>query len=411
MHKILLVATAASMVCPVFAADLQIANARIIDGSGRTIEDGSVLIEGERILAITEGPSDPQNAQVIDAGGLTVVPGFIDTHRHIFDLSLTSERQLLDWVETELPARLAELLAAGVTTTMSNADPFPYVLQVRQRIRDGDLLGPRLLAAGPALTAPDGHPAGTFFRDNAFIRSNTSIELSEAGQARVAVRELAEAGVDAIKIVYSRWPEAPMMTDDVLAAIVDEADAAGLQTFAHTATVDEYLAPAALGVGRFVHSPHGETAAGTGLAQILIDAEIPVATTVAPWSPPVFAARGEAYPVWRRTRHDGRLENVRLLSNAGVTLAFGTDSPEALRPSALLTEATLLNRVLSSAEVLTAMTRAAAAYLNQSHEIGTLESGKLADIVILDGDPIMDVSNLGNVQLVVKAGRIVVDNR
>ena len=411
MHGNLVVAAAAFMVCPSFAADLMIANARIIDGTGRTIEDGSLLIEGERILATTEGSTDPQDALVIDAGGMTVVPGFIDTHRHIFDLRLTSEQELRNWVEAELPDRLMELLSAGITTTMSNADPFPYILQVRQRIRDGDLLGPRLLAVGPALTAPDGHPAGTFFSDNAFIRSSTSIELSEAGQARMAVRELAEAGVDAIKIVYSRWPEAPMMTDDVLAAIVDEADAAGLQTFVHTATVEEFLAPAALGVGRFVHSPHGETAAGTELAQILIDAEIPVATTVAPWSPPVFAARGEPYPEWRRTRHEGRLENVRLLNSVGVTIAFGTDSPEALRPSSLLTEATLLNRVLSSADVVTAMTRNAAAYLSLSHEIGTLEPGKLADIVILDGDPITDISNLGNVRLVVKAGRIVVDNR
>ena len=411
MHRKLVVATAAFMVCPVFAADLLIANARIIDGTGRAIENGSLLIEGEGILAITEGSVDPQDARVIDAGGMTVVPGFIDAHRHIFDFSLTSEQQLRDWVEAELPDKLMELLSAGITTTMSNADPFPYILQVRQRIRDGDLPGPRLLAVGPALTAPDGHPAGTFFRDNAFIRSSASIELSEAGQARLAVRELADAGVDAIKIVYSRWPEAPMMTDAVLAAIVDEADAAGLLTIAHTATVDEFLAPAASGIRRFVHTPHGGTIAGTGLAQILVDAEIPVATTVAPWSPPVFAARGEAYPEWRRTRHDGRLENVRLLSNAGVTLAFGTDSPEVLRPSSLLTEATLLNRVLSSTEVLTSMTRNAAAYLGLSHEIGTLEPGKLADIVILDGDPILDIANLGNVQLVVKAGRIVVDNR
>jgi len=411
VYRKLVVATAAFMVCPVFAADLLITNARVLDGTGRIIEEGSLLIEGERILAITEGFTDPQNARVIDANGMTMLPGFIDTHRHIFDLSLTSEQQLRDWVEAELPGRLMELLSAGITTTMSNADPFPYVLQVRQQIRNGELIGPRLLAAGPALTAPDGHPSGTFFSDNAFIRSSTSIELSEVGQAQVAVRELAEAGVDAIKIVYSRWPEAPMMTEAVLAAIVEEADAAGLQTIVHAATVDEFLAPAALGVRRFVHSPHGGTVAGTGLAQILVDAEIPVATTVAPWSPPVFAARGEAYPEWRRTRHDGRLENVRLLSNAGVTLAFGTDSPEVLRPSSLLTEATLLNRVLSSTEVLALMTPNAASYLGLSHEIGTLEPGKLADIVILDGDPMMDISNLANVKLVVKAGRIVVDRR
>ena len=94
-----------------------------------------------------------------------------------------------------------------------------------------------------------------------------------------------------------------------------------------------------------------------------------------------------------------------------MTIAFGTDSPEVLRPSSLLTEATLLGRVFSSTEVLAAMTRNAAVYLGLSHEIGTLEPGKLADIVILDGDPTADISNLGNVRLVVKAGRIVVDKR
>ena len=82
-----------------------------------------------------------------------------------------------------------------------------------------------------------------------------------------------------------------------------------------------------------------------------------------------------------------------------------------LRPTPLLKEATLHGRVLSSTEVLTAITRNAAKYLGLSHEIGPLEPGKLADIVILDGDLIADISNLGNVQLVVKAGRIVVAGR
>ena len=135
MHRLFAVA-AASLVCPVFAADLLIENARIVDVAGRTIEGGSLLIEGERILAITEDPTDPQDARVIDASGMTVVPGFIDTHRHILDPGLTSEQQLLDWVEAELPARLEELLSAGITTTMSNADPFPYILP-------GQAAGPR----------------------------------------------------------------------------------------------------------------------------------------------------------------------------------------------------------------------------------------------------------------------------
>ena len=100
-----------------------------------------------------------------------------------------------------------------------------------------------------------------------------------------------------------------------------------------------------------------------------------------------------------------------MLWDGGVIVAFGTDNPPALGRSALLEEARLLNQVLSNEEVLQALTLNAARFLDMGDELGSLEQGKHADIVVLDGDPLADIGVLDKVKLVIKAGEIVVDNR
>jgi imidazolonepropionase-like amidohydrolase len=108
------------------------------------------------------------------------------------------------------------------------------------------------------------------------------------------------------------------------------------------------------------------------------------------------------------------LQNIRHLWDEGVIVAFGTDSNGAADYSPegrFLAEAQALNRVLSNEEVIESLTRNAAIFLEMGEELGTLEPGKIADIAIIDGDPLRDISVLTNAVVVIQGGRVVVDNR
>lgn len=385
------------------AQDLLIVNARIIDGTGQTIQQGSVVVRDGRIGSVSEGTSAFQGAPQIDAQGMTVMPGMIDSHMHLLvDPMLDSDEALELWIKEQLPDVLREYLASGFTAILSNGDYYPAILQVRQRLNDGELHGPRLFVAGPAFTAPGGHPTATLCRDNRWCRLNLTAEVADVESARTKVRELADGGVDAIKAIYDGREgsdaSVPMLDDTVLAAIAEEAHALDLPTIVHAVTVDDMFRAVDLGANKLVHTPRrGSVAESQGGGYVLQAASVPVSTTVG-------VANTDAAV--------GALANVRQLWDAGVTVAFGTDQTSA-RPAveALADEVGALSIVLSPAEIITTLTRNGAAFLDLSDEMGTLEPGKLADIVIIDGDPLADISDLSNVKIVIQGGRIVVDNR
>ena len=106
------------------------------------------------------------------------------------------------------------------------------------------------------------------------------------------------------------------------------------------------------------------------------------------------------------------MSNLRTLWDEGVTVAFGTDNPRLLTPAQTIPwEASTLSQILSNSEIISSLTRNAAIFLGLSDEIGTLEPGKVADIVFIDGDPLADIADIANVALVIQSGRVVVDNR
>ena len=140
---------------------------------------------------------------------------------------------------------------------------------------------------------------------------------------------------------------------------------------------------------------------------MLREAGVPISTTVSYGTEAMAEVSGRPRTDEQIARHNQRLANIRHLWDEGVTVAFGTDSPAGLD---FLVEARALSTVLSPEEIITALTRNAAIFLGLSNA-GTLERGNLADIVIVDGDPLADISDLANVMVVIKHGEIVVDNR
>ncbi|HYJ57099.1 MAG TPA: amidohydrolase family protein, partial [Mycobacterium sp.] len=207
------------------AQDLVITNARVIVGNGDVIDAGSVVVRGGRIVSVARGPADGQRAPAIDARGMTVMPGFIDAHRHI----MTGDDDR--WFKEQAGVRMQEFLEAGYTTLMSGGGPVPGIVHLQQRVDKGDLKGPRIVTSGRADT-----------------------NLKTADEARAQVRMLAKAGVEIIKARIDDEAEPRQL--DMLAVITDEARKHQLDVMVHAATVPAMLGAVKAGATKLVHTPH-----------------------------------------------------------------------------------------------------------------------------------------------------------
>ncbi len=415
MPRILALATALAVWNASAAQDLIVTNARIIDGTGQTIEGGSVVVTDGRIVAV--GPELQSTGEVpaIDADGMTLMPGMMDTHWHVLSTTDASDEAIDQYIEDVVAGVLDTVLAWGMTTIMGAGDHFPNIVELRRRLADGEIRGPRLLTVGPVFTAPGDWSTQTCDGVRACEMRRTA-QLTTPEEARAKVREVAAAGVDAIKIVYDdiRVPDV-RLADEVIAAITYEAKQHDLVVLAHVSTVEETaLKLVDLGVRGFVHPVTLLTSENRHGVEILRDLQIPVATTISGPSREWRDATGREYPESAAIQFNRRLEDIRYLWEGGVTLAFGTDASSGrgdLAGARFMAEARALSQVLPNHEVIATLTRNAAILLGLEDDLGTIEPGKIADLVLIDGDPIADISDLANVKVVVQGGRVVVDKR
>jgi imidazolonepropionase-like amidohydrolase len=396
-------------------ADLLITNARIFTAAGATIERGYILIRDGRLEAVGPGDSTAAALGVIDADGATALPGLMDVHRHFLTYSqATNADELRHYIETDLVEILEGLLAGGLTTVMSPGDAIPEMVEVAQRVANGELVGPRLLIAGPVFTAPGDHPAeGPVCRGEPYCRKRLTVEVADPSTARAKVREVVQMGADFIKVVIDRTIVPNITIDEVVfEAIAAEAEAEALSVplIVHVLTVEDMVRAVEMGADKLVHTPSLGSVEAAGAAEILKQSGVPIATTVS-WTSPEVGADFGGGSAAREKSHKQTLENIRYLKDQGVVVAFGTDNPPPLGLTEFLVEAKALGTVLSPSEVIETMTINAAAYLGIDDRVGSLEAGKIADLVIVDGNPLEDVSALANVAVVVVEGRIAFDRR
>ena len=413
------------LVCgPAWGQNLVIANARIIDGNGGVMDSGSVVVQDGRIASVSAAPADAGGAQVIDADGLTVMPGFIDAHRHV--ISGDPDQ----WLAEQAVPRMQEFLDAGFTTVLSAGDDLDAILELRRRLGEGEILGPRLIAAGraPLAQSTGGFAPGV---DPARIdisrpphRPTEPAPGIPHEQTRTRIQQLAEAGVDAIKTVIIITPDGP--EQETLSVIADEAERLGIPSITHAVTVVDTVAAVEAGTHVLVHTPHiGQLDEDT--AQMIADSGIPMMSTLGIFVP-TFAADNaiirdrtgmdnvprfrdlEPFPMDTISSAGQGPVNARMLWDAGIVYGFGTDTRFLPRDS-LFHELRPLHLVFSAEDIVTIMSRNAAIAIGRLDELGTVEAGKLADLVLLDGDPLDDPYNLLNVSMVIKGGEIVVDNR
>jgi imidazolonepropionase-like amidohydrolase len=405
---------------------LIVENGRVVIGDGTVLERGAVVVAGDRILAVTEAPVDAPGARRIDASGRTVLPGLIDAHVHFlnFDLSAwppgdsTFEPRLDAGLETALDA----YMGAGIMTVVSTGDYWPAVGRIRDRLR-GELVAPRVFTAGPAFTAPGGHPSASVCawvarveEARRWCRAHVTVEVTTPQAARTAVARLAREGVDLIKMVYDTINPSDVehLRADVMREIVAAAHDHGLKAYAHINEAGKAIAAVEAGLDGLVHTPFvmAEEGERDRLVHVLRENGVTTVTT-ALWLEYLrdgAAARGnDDRAAWYEAGLRSRLETIRRIADADPSLVvLGTDTPGLPPGDRFHGEVRLMAEAgLSPAQILRAATRNAAAHIGRLEDLGTLEPGKLADLIVVDGDPTADIGALRNVEVVVKGGEVV----
>lgn len=375
------------------AQDLTITHARIIGPDASVIERGYIVVRGGKIAAVAAGDPSQSAGKIIDARGMTAMPGFIDGHRHIN----TGPNE---------KAQMQALLEAGYTTVLSGGGPAEGNITLRDHINSGMINGPRIIPSG------------------SFIRLNQSTPES----ARAAVRHMADLGIKFTgEIALTPIPGPSEKELEILRAIVDEAKKAGVMVQVHAVSSSAMMAAVDAGVKLLVHLPNKDWVT-QAQARKVAAAGIKVLGTVSFGSPVfgVFAKDntprfrdGKAWPAEiidgdyldgaRVGQEAGYMPvNARTVWNAGVTLGYCTDT--TYDPTAGLDhELKMLNVMFSMRDLIKMMGPNTASYIQMADQLGTLEPGKLADIILLDGDPLEGYWNWLKTKLVVKGGVVVVD--
>jgi imidazolonepropionase-like amidohydrolase len=398
--------------CGAYAQNLTITNARILDGTGRVIERGSVVVRDGKIVSVSAAAPAASGGTTINAGGKTVMPGLIDAHRHIVTGTPA------DWLAQRAPQQLQEFLQAGFTTVLAAIDPVPAI-EARKRIEAGQMKGPRLYVgsiipvAGPTGPPPAGDPART---DPARGPFPTTPAPAIARDATIkAVETAVQAGYDYLKVVLNTTQNGPEL--ETLKLIVSEGKKHNKPTIVHAVSVRDTLAAIEAKPDLLVHTPHiGNLGDDPAAVRKIVDARIPMTSTLAVFVPH-FDANGTAlfrdrqpFPFQTLSSAGQGPVNARLLWEAGIVYGYGTDTQWSPKET-LADELRALRLVFSPQDVVKIITKNAGIATMHGAEIGTLEAGKVADIVIIDGDPTRDSDALLNVVTTIKAGQVVFEKK
>ena len=402
-----------ALAAPATAQNLVIVNARVIDGKGGVIERGAVVVRDGKIASVSaSAPAAVAGAQRIDAQGRTLMPGFIDAHRHIV------QGNGKEWLDKTGAAQLQEFLDAGFTTVLCAICPDEAV-EMRQRIEAGSVRGPRLLVGSIIPLARAAVPGGgrgdpaRFDTSRPPLRPTTPAGAIPDADTVKAVESVAARKFDYIKTVITATPGGPETR--TLKLIVDEGKKRGLPTITHAVSVIDTLAAVEAMPAVLVHTPHIGQLTGDETKRIA-GAGIPMTSTLQVFAPhfstdnkPLFRD-GQPFP-WDTISSAGQGPvNARLLWEAGISYGYGTDTTWPPRQS-LADELRALSLVFSPLDITKILGQGAARSTLKGDLIGTLDVGKQADLVLIDGNPLADVNDLLNVVTTVKGGRIVSDRR
>jgi len=389
------------------AQDVAITNVKVIVGNGTVIDSGTIVVRGGKIASVAAGRAVPQGMQVIDGKGMSAMAGFIDGHKHVNNGESAA-------------AQMRSLLEAGYTTVLAGGGQADANIALRDRIDKGEFIGPRIIPSG-------------------------QVQLRQTpAEARAAVQALAAKGVRHTgEIGLTPEPAPPQAEIETLKAIVDEAKKAGVQVNVHAVSSPAMVAAVDAGVTRLVHLPNKDfttyeqaekvAQAGAIVAGLIafgapnIDTYSPAPAQVQwpkdnttrfrdgkPWPEAIAGANRD--PKGRATGTEGgyTIINARRIWDAdGVnrgTISYSTDQ-NAADIVVLEHELKSFSIVFSMPDIHRIIGANAARFVGMADQIGTLEMGKVADIILLDGDPTQNIYEMLKTKVVLRDGKVLIDKR
>jgi len=403
------------------------------------IHHGVVLIEGNKIAQA--GPASevkiPAGATVIDTSGRTMLPGLIEAHGHIVGLGHGNYATWFAWINahggSQMLTRVMEtsarqLLMAGVTTEIDLGAPLKESLSIRERINKGEVIGPRVFVSGPWIARLPAAAA-----NDAMQVGFGGLNIGTSAEAAQATERLAAAGVDQIKAHAG-------LTFDDYKAIVEVAHEHQLKVHAHVYAEQDVRHALEAGVDVLQHVGSAGTAPpySPELIRDIVNAGRPVVVSAAhrSWIYPDTAAFPErlqdpelkrtfpadiyaevqdslknwpALPYFQRTDREMlyRVRGIKQFIESGAVMGMGTDSgtPMNFHSEALWREIKVhVDMGMTPQRAIAAATRVNAQIIGKAGELGTIEPGKLADVIVVDGNPLFDILALSRVETVVKGG-------
>lgn len=437
--KARIVLACAALLCaalrPAVAADLLVRDVTLVDGTGAApVPETTVLVRDGRIAAIAQGKAagrklaaTARRAEVVDGRGRFLAPGLIDTHIHLQGGRIP-DGQGGNRVDRELALRtLHGYLYSGVTAIYDAGNNADFIFGLRQEERDGAIVAPRIFASGANITVPGG------YADNPF-----SLKVSELPRDQAKLDAQFDRKPDVQKLLYDNLgtfgtPMAPVFSDEVLKGIIATAHARGIRTTVHAITELASRKLLDAGIDSFAHPVRA--AATPEFIQRLATQRVPVATTLVVLQHIARVVDDPSFldaPLFRATVDAGQLERekgparmryvengmapqfklvvphvaktLRRMHEGGVLLALGTDrtwgASVHMELALLASEAQIPPAALVRIAALNGAT-----WLGRERELGSIEPGKLADLLLLREDPTRDVAAWQAIDAVYKGGQ------
>lgn len=385
------------------------------EGRVQAIVDGHVSAEAVGLPAATT---------VLDWSQSYVLPGLIDSHVHLDSDKAGVEAQLGMMTDSiaaqayEAQVNAGKTLRAGFTTVRNLGDGDGVTLALRDAIRDGKVVGPRILDAGQAISAPAGHmDASLGFRDEFRPVLNAHGNLCNGVEScRAAVRAQVARGVDVVKFASTGGVNSRIglglgaqMFEDEVRTIVETAHLYGKKVAVHAHGADGIVLALKAGADSI---EHGTLLDDEGLRLFKRSGAhyVPTLSTINGYIERL-AANPDAYPPAVKKKIEWRIsitgQSLKRAHAAGVPIAFGTDAGVSKHGRNADEFELMVKHGMSPREAIVAATLNAAKLLGLESEIGSLEPGKAADLIAVDGDPFADVRVLKQVRAVVKDGALV----
>jgi imidazolonepropionase-like amidohydrolase len=421
-----------ALAMPAAGKDVLVQNVTLFDGTGKPAQTGAnVLVRDGKIAEISATPIKARRATIVDGTGKFLIPGLIDGHIHLpggqsGSVVNAADRKMTMDKRTGIRV-LHGFLYSGVTSVYDSGNNTDYIFAMRDDERKGKMVSPRIYAGGGTVSVPGGYGAGA-----------SAIKVASLEQAKPELDARFAMKPDMLKLILDRQgmfanKAVPTFAEGLLKQVVDYAHANGVRTTVHIAAEWDAETAVNVGIDALAH-PVVRSVANDAAIKLLADKKIPISTTQTVFNniarvaddpgffdDPLFVATME--PEERelgkgaeRNRYISSgmapmfklmtpyaTDNIRRLHKAGAVLALGTD--RAFGPAVHQELELLANAGISAFDCIRIATLNNAIYMGVEKELGSLEPGKWADMVMLNADPSVDVKNFRAISAVYKAGQ------